>query len=250
MFQFSSNWWMLMQGEAGRHNGCLGTWKPYWKSYLELAQNSELAQQLLTTLDFIPPHDNSDKLLLNGLQFDVLDMGSQTSIKLISSFAKYLKSAAICNHLDRLEETPDRPFAVVEDRMWWNHETLGLRFETTTTTYAFISFVKCGLSGVRTQLLLRATGLIGDQLWNQAHASLVCTGRSSTQAGSFTIPKIVSIASDTWVSGHYSPAHKSISSSAQYVTLQKCFSHPSLVIYFFATPPIKLKLDNKYVENY
>jgi hypothetical protein len=137
----------------------------------------------------------------------------------------------------------------VEDRMWWNHETLGLRFET-TTTYAFISFVKCGLSGVRTQLLLRATGLIGDQLWNQAHASLVCTGRSSTQAGSFTIPKIVSMASDTWVSGHYSPAHKSISSSAQYVTLQKCFSHPSLVIYFFATPPIKLKLDNKYVENY
>jgi hypothetical protein len=82
-----------------------------------------------------------------------------------------------------------------------------LRFET-TTTYAFISFVKCGLSGVRTQLLLRATGLIGDQLWNQAHASLVCTGRSSTQAGSFTIPKIVSMASDTWVSGHYSPAHK------------------------------------------
>jgi hypothetical protein len=38
--------------------------------------------------------------LLNELQFDVLDKGSQTSIKLISSFAKYLKSAAICNHLD------------------------------------------------------------------------------------------------------------------------------------------------------
>jgi hypothetical protein len=179
-----------------------------------------------------------------------LDKGSQTSIKLISSFAKYLKSAAICNHLDWLEETPDRPFAVVEDQTWWNHETLGLRFET-TTTYAFIYFVKCGLSGVRTQLLLRATGLIGDQLWNQAHATLVCTGRSSTQTGSFTTPrKNVSMASDTWVSGHYSPAHKSISSSAQYVTLQKCFSHPSLVIYFFATPLIKLKLDSKYVENY
>jgi len=36
--------------------------------------------------------------------------------------------------------------------------------------------------------------------------------------------------------------HKSISSCAHYVTLQKYFSRPSLVIYFFATPPIKLKL--------
>jgi hypothetical protein len=36
--------------------------------------------------------------------------------------------------------------------------------------------------------------------------------------------------------------HKNISSGAQYVTLQKYFSHPGLVIYFFATPPIKLKL--------
>ncbi len=36
---------------------------------------------------------------------------------------------------------------------------------------------------------------------------------------------------------------KSISSScAQYVTLRKYFSHPSLVAYSFATPPIKLKL--------
>jgi hypothetical protein len=35
---------------------------------------------------------------------------------------------------------------------------------------------------------------------------------------------------------------KSISSGAQYVTLRKYFSHPSLVMYFFATPPIKLKL--------
>jgi hypothetical protein len=35
---------------------------------------------------------------------------------------------------------------------------------------------------------------------------------------------------------------KSISSCAQYVTLQKYFSYPSLVIYFFRTPPIKLKL--------
>jgi len=35
---------------------------------------------------------------------------------------------------------------------------------------------------------------------------------------------------------------KSISIGAQYVTLQKYFSHPSLVIYFFPTPPIKLKL--------
>jgi hypothetical protein len=33
-----------------------------------------------------------------------------------------------------------------------------------------------------------------------------------------------------------------ISSGAQYVALQKYFSHPSLVIYFFATPPRKLKL--------
>jgi len=34
-----------------------------------------------------------------------------------------------------------------------------------------------------------------------------------------------------------------ISSNAQYVTLQKYFSHPSLVFFsFFATPPIKLKL--------
>ncbi len=31
-------------------------------------------------------------------------------------------------------------------------------------------------------------------------------------------------------------------SDAQYVTLQKYFSHPSLVIYFFPIPPIKLKL--------
>jgi hypothetical protein len=38
---------------------------------------------------------------------------------------------------------------------------------------------------------------------------------------------------------------KTISSGAQYTTLQKYFSHPSLVIYFFATPPIKLKLDQQ-----
>ncbi len=36
--------------------------------------------------------------------------------------------------------------------------------------------------------------------------------------------------------------HLGISSSAQYGILQKCFSHPSLVILFFSTPPIKLKL--------
>jgi hypothetical protein len=35
---------------------------------------------------------------------------------------------------------------------------------------------------------------------------------------------------------------QSISSGAQYVTLWKYFSHPSLVMYYFATPPIKLKL--------
>jgi hypothetical protein len=34
---------------------------------------------------------------------------------------------------------------------------------------------------------------------------------------------------------------ESISSGAQYVTLRKYFSHPSLVMYSFATPPIKLK---------
>jgi hypothetical protein len=28
---------------------------------------------------------------------------------------------------------------------------------------------------------------------------------------------------------------------ARYVTLKKCFSHPSLVIHFFATSPIKLE---------
>jgi len=33
----------------------------------------------------------------------------------------------------------------------------------------------------------------------------------------------------------------SISSGAQYVTVQTYFSHPSLVIHFFATPPINLK---------
>jgi hypothetical protein len=33
-----------------------------------------------------------------------------------------------------------------------------------------------------------------------------------------------------------------MSSNAQYVTLQKYFSYPSLVIYLFPTPPIELKL--------
>jgi hypothetical protein len=37
-------------------------------------------------------------------------------------------------------------------------------------------------------------------------------------------------------------ATKSISSGAQYGTLGKYFSHPSLVLYCFATPPTKLKL--------
>jgi hypothetical protein len=32
-----------------------------------------------------------------------------------------------------------------------------------------------------------------------------------------------------------------IGGDAQYVILQKYFSHLSLIIYFFATPPIKLK---------
>jgi hypothetical protein len=35
---------------------------------------------------------------------------------------------------------------------------------------------------------------------------------------------------------------KSISTGAQYMTLRKYFSHPSLVMYSSATPPIKLKL--------
>jgi hypothetical protein len=35
---------------------------------------------------------------------------------------------------------------------------------------------------------------------------------------------------------------ESISSGAQYVTLRKYFSHPSLILHSFATPPIKLKL--------
>jgi hypothetical protein len=34
---------------------------------------------------------------------------------------------------------------------------------------------------------------------------------------------------------------KSISSSVQYVTLHKYFSHPSLVIYFFSVPTHKTK---------
>jgi hypothetical protein len=36
--------------------------------------------------------------------------------------------------------------------------------------------------------------------------------------------------------------YKSIYSGAQCVTLRKYFSHPSLVMYSFVTPPIKLKL--------
>jgi hypothetical protein len=40
----------------------------------------------------------------------------------------------------------------------------------------------------------------------------------------------------------YSLNPKPISSSAQYVILQKYFSHPGLHTYFFPTPPIKLKL--------
>jgi hypothetical protein len=36
-----------------------------------------------------------------------------------------------------------------------------------------------------------------------------------------------------------------MSSGAQYVTLPKYFSHPSLVMYSFATPPIKLKLEQQ-----
>jgi len=35
---------------------------------------------------------------------------------------------------------------------------------------------------------------------------------------------------------------KCISRGAQYVTQQKYFSHPSLVIYWLATPPGKLKM--------
>jgi len=35
---------------------------------------------------------------------------------------------------------------------------------------------------------------------------------------------------------------KSIPTGAQYVSLRKYFSHPSLVMYSFATQPIKLKL--------
>ncbi len=40
---------------------------------------------------------------------------------------------------------------------------------------------------------------------------------------------------------YYILLHTSIPTGAQYLTLQKCFSHPSLIIYFFATPPIRLK---------
>ncbi len=44
--------------------------------------------------------------------------------------------------------------------------------------------------------------------------------------------------------------YQSISSGAQYVTVQKIISHPSLVMYFFATPPIKLKLGQQKVGDY
>jgi hypothetical protein len=40
-----------------------------------------------------------------------------------------------------------------------------------------------------------------------------------------------------------------ISSSAQYVTLQKYFSHPGLLTHFFPTPPIKLKLGHTTISN-
>jgi hypothetical protein len=43
---------------------------------------------------------------------------------------------------------------------------------------------------------------------------------------------------------------KSMPTSAQYVTLQKYFSHSSLVIYFFATSPIKLKWGLQIGGNY
>jgi len=43
----------------------------------------------------------------------------------------------------------------------------------------------------------------------------------------------------------WSLGSSSISSGAQFVTLRKYFSHPSLVMYSFATPPIKLKLEQK-----
>jgi hypothetical protein len=38
--------------------------------------------------------------------------------------------------------------------------------------------------------------------------------------------------------------HLSISSGTQYRTLQRCFSHPRLVIYFFPIPPTKWKSYN------
>jgi hypothetical protein len=44
--------------------------------------------------------------------------------------------------------------------------------------------------------------------------------------------------------------YKSFSSSAQYVPLQKYFSHSSLFIYFFPAPPIKLKLRQQIVGDY
>jgi hypothetical protein len=37
---------------------------------------------------------------------------------------------------------------------------------------------------------------------------------------------------------------KSIATSAQYVILEKYFSHPSLVIQFFGTPPMRLFLSD------
>jgi hypothetical protein len=43
---------------------------------------------------------------------------------------------------------------------------------------------------------------------------------------------------------------KSSSTHAQYVTLQQYFSHPRLVIYFFTTSPIKLKLGLQKVADY
>jgi hypothetical protein len=45
---------------------------------------------------------------------------------------------------------------------------------------------------------------------------------------------------------HSRQVYKTFSSSAQYVRLQKYFSHSSLVIYFFPAPPIKLQIGGDY----
>jgi hypothetical protein len=65
-----------------------------------------------------------------------------------------------------------------------------------------------------------------------------------------SIKAILTMASgwDSNVASREFKHYESISSGAQYVTLSKYFSHPNLVMYSFAIPPIKLKLGQQIGE--